>query len=228
MKKGSVVSAFLFVCMFFLGGAAAAQSVLPGYDGFWNRNTKISALDILAFYPDRIPYLRNEIYARYGRPFVNQEYQAYFNGRHWYRIRSNYTDAWISEADKYNAELLKAMEQAPSVAETLDIIVDKVEYGSAEYILSFSRYTAIEGEADGYFATYGRNYDEDANWPYIITGDWVILYRRESSGPSSVYHAKACRLNHTNRTITVRAEGYVMDTVLDPLIAAQSRRDTGR
>jgi hypothetical protein len=229
MKKRFFLSAFI-ACMFLAGGTAAAQGVLPGYDGIWNRDTKISVLDILAFYPDRIPYLRNEIYARYGRPFVTPEYQAYFNRRHWYRIRSNYTDDWLSEADKYNAELLRAIEMAPSAAEVLDTIVDKVEYRSSEYILSFNRYVAIEEEVNGYFANYGRNYDEDSNWPYVIVGDWVILYRRESSGSSRVYYAKACRLELSQRegTITACAEGYVMDTILDPLISAQGRRDTGR
>jgi hypothetical protein len=65
-----------------------------------SRTTAISVLDILEYYPDRLPYLRNEVYARYGRPFVTREYQDYFNRQRWYTVRSDYTDAWASRCIK--------------------------------------------------------------------------------------------------------------------------------
>jgi hypothetical protein len=210
----------LLVLVVFAGGMAAAQSVLPGYNGFWDRNTKVGVLDILEYYPGRLAYLRNEIYARYGRPFVNQVYQAYFNRQSWYRVQSNYTDAWLSEADKYNAELLRAIEQAPPVADTLAALERNFSsYDSSEYSLAFDGATVIEVEVDEYYSIYGYNHGTTKS--YIVIGDWVVVYGGIYGIDDGVVHAYL--LDHGTRKITAHAERYVEDSVINPLIRAQNR-----
>jgi hypothetical protein len=202
----------------------AAQNVLPGYNGFWDRNRRISVLDILEYYPDRLPYLRNEVYARYGRPFATRAYQDYFYLQGWYRIRSDYSDDWLSAADRYNAELIRAIEQAPSAGETLSLLGRNAEYQSRENILVFGAARVIESDRDEYFEIYGGNTGADS--PYLVIGDWVILYDDPSSG---FYRVTAYRLDHKARAITASTRGRIPAAVFTPLVRAQDRlRDSLR
>jgi hypothetical protein len=196
-----------------------AQNVLPGYSGFWNRDTRITVLDVLEYYPDRLPYLRNEIYARYGRSFVTKAYQDYFNRQSWYRIRNDYTDDWLSEADKYNAELLRDVEQAPSAADTMALLERNVQYRSARTVLTFGSFQVREADNDAYFEIYGGY---ESPQPYVIAGDWVLLYDDPSS---SLYHVSAYRLDHRRREITAWPSGRVRvpAAVSTPLVQAQEK-----
>jgi hypothetical protein len=199
----------------------SAQDVLPGYNGFWSSNKKISVLDILDYYPDRLPYLRNEIYARYGRAFVTQTYQDYFDQHGWYTIRSNYTDDWLSSADKYNAELIRAIEQAPSAADTLALLQRKNEYRSQDRIFIFTASEVLEEEIAS-SDIYGRNTHSPKQ--YVVVGDWVVIHEVKNRTSSSKTHwVKACRLNHGRQTVIAMAEGYVARGALIPLIQDQIR-----
>jgi hypothetical protein len=201
----------------------AAQNVLPGYDGFWDRDTGITVFDILEYYPDQLPYLRNEVYARYGRGFVTKVYQDYFNRQSWYRIRNDYTDDWLSSADKRNAELLRAVEQAPSVADTIALLERNVEYRSSRTILTFGSSGVIEADNNEYFEIYGKYLSSQ---PYVIIGDWVIVYH----GSSSSYDVSAYRIDHRARGITAwTGRERVSAAVFTPLIRAQEKlRSNGR
>jgi hypothetical protein len=217
----------LFIAMAVPLHFLAAQDVLPGYSGFWDRDKRISVLDILEQYPDRLPYLRNEVYARYGRHFVTPVYQDYFNQQSWYRIRDDYSDDWLSEADRYNAELIRSIEQAPSAADSLSRVQRNVEYTStsSQRRLIFGSSEVMEADKDDSFEIYGsRVYGSGLVKPYVIIGDWVLLYDYSSSPLSAKTTAiTAYRLNHGARTVTASASGQVTKAVLDPLIRAQDR-----
>jgi hypothetical protein len=217
---------FLFITFLIPLHVLTAQSVLPGYNGFWNRNRKITVLDILDSYPDRLPYLRNEIYARYGRAFVTKAYQNYFDLQSWYRVRGNYTDNWLSETDRYNAELIRAIEEAPSATDTFAILRRNSEYQSSDRLFIFTSSEVLEEDKDS-SDIYGRNV-----YPprfYIAVGDWVVIHEVDSGASASgTYRVKACRLNHDRKTVTTTAEGYVSGAVFLPLIQAQSRLRSGQ
>jgi hypothetical protein len=151
---------------------------------------------------------------------VNREYQDYFNRQSWYRIRSDYTDDWLSEADKYNAELLRAIEQAPSAAETLDILLRNIEYKSREHLLTFNAWEVMEKSS-------GDGYDMYSGWggiasssSYFIVGDWVLTTGYSYQGRVEVY---AYRLDHRTRRITAAARGSVEEKILEPLEQARDR-----
>ncbi|MDR1239044.1 MAG: YARHG domain-containing protein [Treponema sp.] len=201
-------------------GILAAQTVLPGYQGFWDRDKRITALDILEYYPDRLPYLRNEIYARYGRSFVTRAYQDYFNQQGWYRIRSNYTDDWLSGTDKYNAELLRAMEQAPPAADTLELLLRNIEYRSASHLLTFNDREVMERDSNEGYGMYSGWGGTASSRPYFIVGDWVLTAGSSYQGRVEVY---AYRLNHTTKRITTTANAYMDEKVLEPLRQARDR-----
>ena len=56
---------------------------------------------------------RNEIYARHGRLFKDDELQRYFNSKSWYfgRVRSeDFTDSMLSAVEKANIEFIRSYE----------------------------------------------------------------------------------------------------------------------
>ena len=50
--------------------------------------------------------MRNEIFARYGRAFKTPKWQETFKKTDWYKIRSDFSNDWLSEVAKKNIELL--------------------------------------------------------------------------------------------------------------------------
>ncbi len=62
-------------------------------------------------------YARNEIYARHGRRFSDQELQAYFDGKSWYQGTiepEDFEESLLSEIEKTNAELILMYENSGS------------------------------------------------------------------------------------------------------------------
>ena len=57
---------------------------------------------------------RNEIYARYGRLFVNQDLQDYFWSQAWYNgyiAPESFGASWMSDVDRKNATLMRQIEE---------------------------------------------------------------------------------------------------------------------
>lgn len=50
--------------------------------------------------------LRNEIFARYGREFKTPKWQKYFGAMDWYKVRSDFSNAWLSSVANQNVTLL--------------------------------------------------------------------------------------------------------------------------
>jgi hypothetical protein len=224
MKKNLLVALLVFapVWVWAQRGGAGGE-VLQGYDGYWTRQGRITIFNLVRFYPDRLPLLRNEIYARYGRPFVNPEYQAYFNRQPWYHVRNNYTDVWLSADDRYNAEFIRSVEQSASgFADTVTTVLQNVEYQGDGVVLVFSSKQSlfVESGGDDAFDVYGRALERD-QLPWIIMGDWVITY--QSSGRET-YEAAAYKLNHSRRRITDSTHASINAASLTVLIEAQRKR----
>lgn len=212
--------AFLFAATGAWAQRGQSGMVLDGYDGAWTRQGKIEIFDLVRFYPDRLPFLRNEIYARYGRPFVNQVYQDYFNSQSWYRVRNNYTDAWLSADDKYNAEFIRSVEQpALGFADTVKALIQNVEYEGTDVLLTFTSKEELRIE-DNPYDFYGRGLT-DKQLPWIIMGDWVLTY--EASGRQN-YALTAYKLDHRQRRITDSAQATISAASLNVLIEAQKNR----
>ncbi|MDR1428646.1 MAG: YARHG domain-containing protein, partial [Spirochaetaceae bacterium] len=201
MKKIVLIAAFIFASAAVWAQRGQAGEVLQGYDGYWTRQGRITIFNLVRFYPDRLPFLRNEIYARYGRPFASAEYQAYFNSQSWYRVRNNYTDNWLSADDRHNAEFIRSVEQAaPGFEDTVKTLLQNVEYQGDDFVLIFSSKQNLlvqRGDRDS-ADVYGRNIEEEW-WSWIVMGDWVIAYRDAAAGN---YEAAAYQLNHGRRRIT--------------------------
>ncbi|HJQ39643.1 MAG TPA: YARHG domain-containing protein [Thermoanaerobaculia bacterium] len=58
--------------------------------------------------------LRNEIYARHGRPFKDAALRGYFESLDWYRADPAFDEASLSPVERANAELIQRMEKEAS------------------------------------------------------------------------------------------------------------------
>ena len=99
--------------------------LIPGDDKSSNRYEKaqhlsytttvkytIQNLSVLDFYGLKIT--RNEIYARHGRIFNDQELQEYFQRQNWYvpqTASNDFNDSCLNEVEKYNIQLISTYEQ---------------------------------------------------------------------------------------------------------------------
>lgn len=97
------------------GDAAAGVShVLPGYNGIYVDDPTLEPWQVALMAASQRSYRRNEIYARYGRPFKNDAVRSAFEKNTWYKVAEDYTDDWLTEADKANAKLIRSFEgEAP-------------------------------------------------------------------------------------------------------------------
>lgn len=83
---------------------------LPGYDGVFANNATLTAAQVAAWPADRLPYLRNEIYARYGRAFKNAKLRAHFQSQSWYREVPTFNDQYLTDVDRRNLALIQSFE----------------------------------------------------------------------------------------------------------------------
>lgn len=74
----------------------------------------ITESDLQGMSREDVALARNEIYARHGRTFRNETYQAYFDSQSWYTPDPNYSDDTVnlSETEKANAQFILSYEQA--------------------------------------------------------------------------------------------------------------------
>jgi hypothetical protein len=222
MKKNILITALFFVSVCLWAQSGPSGRVLPGYNGYWTRQERITIFNLVRFYPERLPFLRNEIYARYGRPFVNPVYQDYFKRQSWYRVQNNYTDDWLSAIDKYNAEFILSVEQpALGFADTVKMLIQNGEYQGEGVVLTFvSKQELLAGNERDPYDFYGSGISVE-RYPWVVMGDWVIVYR---ASVGQDYMASAYKLDHNRRRIIAGAHTTISASSLDVLIEAQKNR----
>ena len=200
-----------------------AQNVLPGYSGYWDNPKKITILDLIEFYPDKLPYLRNEIFARYGRPFTTKVYQDYFRAKRWYQEKGNFSESWLSQTDSANAEFISSVEQTiQSIDATAAQVLKNIEYSDGRAVLTFtSRQQLIWSDRDVDFGAYGLSGSNKTNLPWFAMGNWILVYQYNSY--FDTYHVVAYKLDHASRKILASESGNVESAILEKLLKAQGR-----
>ncbi|MFN8610917.1 MAG: YARHG domain-containing protein [Vulcanimicrobiota bacterium] len=61
---------------------------------------------LAGFSPQQLTLLRNTIFAIHGRPFQDASLRAYFKKQPWYRENPGYTDAFVSNREKQDAQTI--------------------------------------------------------------------------------------------------------------------------
>ena len=82
------------------------------HDALSTKAMKPSMLEGL--FTEDLRRLRNEIYARRGRPFKDQELRDYFGSFDWYHPTSSFNEASLTPTEHANAELIRRMESEAS------------------------------------------------------------------------------------------------------------------
>lgn len=59
----------------------------------------------------QLTLMRNEIYARHGRPFNNSYIRSYFKSQSWYRANSNFRESWLSKLEQNNAAYIASYQK---------------------------------------------------------------------------------------------------------------------
>lgn len=76
------------------------------------RDTPLNESDLAALSAEEMRRLRNSIYARHGRTFDSADLQSYFNSRPWYKPRSDYSEAELTQTDRANIKLIQTVENS--------------------------------------------------------------------------------------------------------------------
>lgn len=61
---------------------------------------------------ESVMLLRNEIYARHGYVFHNNEIQAYFESKPWYQANPNFNENLLNQVERKNIDTIVLYEQA--------------------------------------------------------------------------------------------------------------------
>ncbi len=117
-KRFSVVFLLIMSLMFISFGAssvsmAAASQKLDFYqleNYILPNSNKVLLLekDLYELSTSTLDYARNEIFARHGYIFKNENYKEYFSNKPWYKENSNFKESLLSEIEKKNAEFIRA------------------------------------------------------------------------------------------------------------------------
>ena len=96
-----------------------AAETPAGVEGYIIQDSSVRYLtdqDLAGLSTDQLRLARNEIYARHGRKFKDEQLQAYFNSQPWYKGTvepdSFKDDVLLNDVERKNLELIKAREAA--------------------------------------------------------------------------------------------------------------------
>ncbi len=218
---------------------ALAQEVLPGYTGIYN-NPDVDIFDFLTVPQERIGQQRNEIYARYGRPFVTETYRAFFSTKPWYREKPAFTEAWLTPRERELAQGLLRLEKpamAPSQYRQALLSLGQFQLDESRTLLllgegfglvvsATSRGYSYGGSYGGYDDSYGGYYgspyggygdgygfqEETVSWTTV--GDWLVISRNIAGGYVILQATLPDLRTGLCGTIHVRQDAYELATKL--------------
>jgi len=84
------------------GGGGGGGQIAP-----WTASRKATNADLAGYSNWTLTLMRNEIYARHGRPFENAHVRAYFLNQPWYAPNASFRESWLNSVEKYNADFIK-------------------------------------------------------------------------------------------------------------------------
>ena len=107
--KVSILAIFIIICTAMpVMGSGDAFSQQANYILPVSNSRLLTEGDIKQLTPFYINIARNEIYARHGYIFKNENYAEYFKQRSWYKPNTAFKESMLSKVEKNNALFLKA------------------------------------------------------------------------------------------------------------------------
>jgi hypothetical protein len=106
-----------------------SKEPLQEYSGEFSHNHLLPLEDLRDKTKEELAFIRNEIYAKYGREFITPKYRNYFNSKEWYKVNPHFSDDFLNETDKKNVALILSLEKSPKTSKTsAEKATDKPEY----------------------------------------------------------------------------------------------------
>jgi len=188
--------------------SVSSQNILPNYNGIWTnpdlnpQGWEISVLDLMPFYQDKLDILRNEIYARYGRPFSNPKYREYFTSQSWYVEKQNYSDSWLTAEDKKLIELIVSIEKPPCYDVISDAKKNNIVFIGTFCDLLFPQFTFQNAVFRWHKDASFTNTEVIENCLWIVIGEWLITYDQMYDwGKASDYQLHYYRIKSNTREV---------------------------
>jgi len=107
MKVKRVLALLLLVTLLPLGAFAANQYIFPD-----SNRRRLTEEEVWTWQYDALGYAFNELFARYGRPFIaGQKYDLYFNAQTWYKVDPHYPGDGkvLNNIEWHNYSLIKSV-----------------------------------------------------------------------------------------------------------------------
>jgi len=169
---------------------------LLGYDGVFANGYALTPAELAVMKPPRIGFLRNEVFARYGRAFNKDRYQEHFAKQAWYMENPHYDDAVLTEVDKANLELLKSFEGDPE--RWAERILERNQFKGMGRTLAFTDADTVviaKGVGDIYESeTFERR--------WMARGQWVITWEEPETFRPGAKGARLWKLDIKTGRVT--------------------------
>lgn len=159
---------------------------LPFYDGVYKGNRFLDVQEVLTTDLAYLARLREEVYARYGRPIKDRRFIEYFKKTRWYRENPYYSDKLLTNLDLNNIKLINDfLEVNPADEALFAAIMKQYEFFTADKKASIrfvnARTCVVEkladtgaGVNDVSGAFYMRN-EESPSFGFIVAGGRIYL-----------------------------------------------------
>ncbi len=77
----------------------------------FTRSRRVGDADLQYWSNWQLTLIRNEIYARHGRPFNNSNIRSWFMQQSWYAPNYNFSESWLSSLEKRNAAYIASYQK---------------------------------------------------------------------------------------------------------------------
>ncbi len=94
------------------GPASTGPRTGGTYLATWTSQRQVTDADLAGYTNWQLTLMRNEIYARHGRPFKNSHIRSYFLSQSWYSPNANYQDSWLTSLEQQNAAHIRDYQTA--------------------------------------------------------------------------------------------------------------------
>lgn len=140
--------------------------------------------------PSGFRVLRNEIFARYGRPFQSEDLQAHFGAQFWYSVNDDYTDDLLTPVDQQNIALIKSFEGDAAKAAAMQR--GQYTQNDDQMLMIYSDAAAEVVDMTGDIYNWDR---QSRHWQAL--GEWIVTWEgAERWTPSTASNAQLWKLDH--------------------------------
>ncbi len=182
--------------------------VLPGYTGILDPHRKLTLKEVLLLDRKRLGFYRNEIFARYGRPFKTKKYRDYFLSTNWYKVNPDYQQSMLDDVDTYNVNLFLSVERPALTAQEMKRkILARTEFYYGDDTFAFSdNKTLLWFKQDDEAGFYGESTSVTMGW--AVAGNWVLAGAKNSPDESKVALRLDLSTGHVLELVTLTSIGY--------------------